>query len=153
MKRLLISIIFVAAFVCSSQAQRDPARGHGPKERNPIQIEQLITDLSISQKARIHIVTQHSKKVIDNLRGQLNDVRDSIRNYMDCVGDNSKVLFPLYEREGRLQASISKEYYRAKIAIDAILTPAQHKALQEKLAAQRAQRQRQRQQNHQPNRH
>ena len=153
MKRILISIIFVAALVCSVQAQQGPERGRGPKDRPPMQIEQLITDLSTSQKARIHIVTLHSKKVIDNLRGQLNDVRDSIRTYMDSMGDNSKVLFPLYEREGRLQASISKEYYRAKVAIDAILTPAQYKALQEKMVAQRAQRQRQRQQNRQHNRH
>jgi Spy/CpxP family protein refolding chaperone len=59
---------------------------------------------------------------------------------MESPEDKSAVLFPLFEREGKLKSEISKEYYRTRVAIDKVLTPAQRDTLREKMAKQREQR-------------
>ena len=52
---------------------------------------------------------------------------------MNSREDHSNVLFPLYDREGRLQSEISKEYYRTKVAIDKVLTPEQFQQMHQKM--------------------
>lgn len=102
-----------------------------------MEISDFISDLSKAQKAKIDLITKRTSKTVENYRHQLSILRDSIRSYMDSPNDHSAILFPLYEREGRLQAEISKEYYRSKAAIDALLTPEQYKILKEKMAKKR----------------
>ncbi|MBP5189387.1 MAG: hypothetical protein J6031_00535 [Bacteroidales bacterium] len=132
MKHIIITVLLV----CLAGGAMAQPKGVQPKENN-VGITDLISDLSKVQKSKIDLITKRTAKNVENYRSQLNAVRDSIRSYMDSPNDHSAVLFPLYEREGHLQAEISKEYYRSKVAIDAVLTPEQSKMLKEKMAKNR----------------
>lgn len=137
MKRILLTIAFVVLALMASAQNDNRKAGKGQEHKNSIKIEEFVSDLSATQQSKIDAITKRSAKTIENYRKQLNAVRDSIRSYMDNADDHSKTLFPLYEREGKLQAEISKEYYRTKVAIDKLLTPAQYKELREKMKAQK----------------
>lgn len=129
MKRLALTIIALA--VCAvGMAQHQPK---DPPKHHPhgVNITDKIPDLSDAQRDQIDIITSRSSKTIKFYRNQLNAVRDSIRSYMDITTDMSSTVFPLYEREGMLQTELSKEYYRTKVAIDAVLTTEQIKKLHE----------------------
>ena len=127
MKRLIL-LLFATLLFSSLQAQNWSREGKGKKEK----IEEIITDLSPQQKSRIDAITQRSAKNIEHYRTQLD--ADSIRRYMDLREDHSSVVFRLYDREGRLRSEMSKEYYRTKVAIDAVLTPEQFRRFQEQMA-------------------
>ena len=129
MKRLIL-LLFATLLFSSLQAQNWSREGKGKKEK----IEEIITDLSPQQKSRIDAITQRSAKNIEHYRTQLDAVRDSIRRYMGLREDHSSVVFRLYDREGRLRSEMSKEYYRTKVAIDAVLTPEQFRRFQEQMA-------------------
>ena len=86
------------------------------------------------------MVTRRSKKIIDGYRKELKAVRDSVRIYMDKPGDQSAVIFPLYDRQSQLHNAIKKEYYRSKLAIDEVLTPEQYKELQKKFEENKSKR-------------
>jgi len=103
---------------------------------NPLSIEDFIDDLSVQQKTMLDVITRRTAKKLDVYRAELSSLRDTIRILMDGPEDNSDRLFPLYDREGRLQAEISKEFYRCKVAMDAVLTPEQLRRLQESLHKQ-----------------
>lgn len=127
MKRLFfLTIALVFFFQATAQPGEPPHKARHQKEMN---IENLVSDLSSTQKTRIDMVTRKSKTVVDGYRKELNAIRDSIRLLMDTPNDMSSQIFPLYEREAKLQAEISKEYYRAKVAVDKVLTPEQYKTL------------------------
>ena len=127
MKRVLFLIVALAfAFTLSAQA---PYKGGAKKEK----IEDIVTDLTPQQKSRIDAITQRSSKNVEKYRSQLKTVRDSIRLYMKSRDDNSAKVFPLYDREARLRAELSKEYYRTKVAIDAVLTPEQFRLFQQSI--------------------
>ncbi len=132
MKQLIITAILI----CLAVGTKAQPSAMPPKEDN-VEIADFISDLSKAQKSKIDLITKRSTKIIDNYRQQLHNVRDSIRTFMDLPNDNSPILFPLYEREGRLQTEISKEYYRCKLAIDKVLTPEQQRALKEKMGKNR----------------
>lgn len=108
--------------------------GHGA---GPLSMEEFIDDLTVQQKTMLDVITRKSAKKLNAYRTELAALRDTIQVLMTGRTDNSARLFPLYEREGRLQAEISKEFYRCKIAMDAVLTPDQYRRLQEALAANR----------------
>ena len=95
----------------------------------------MVDDLSSSQRKKLIKVQQDAHVKIDALHTQLGQVRDSIRTFSQLDGDNSKLLFPLFDREGMLQAQLSKEMYNLRISVDNILTPQQlaqfRKALQD----------------------
>ena len=129
MKRLII--ISLIALVATATATAQP--GAKPPKEDNMEIADFVSDLSKAQKSKIDLITKRSTKIISNYRQQLHNVRDSIRTFMNRSDDNSAVLFPLYEREGRLQSEISKEYYRCKLAIDNVLTPEQQRTLKEKM--------------------
>lgn len=131
MKNIFL-VLFVVSMTLTLSAQT-PSRDGRQKEK----IEDIIGDLSSQQKTRIDAITQRSSKTIDKYRSQLDAVRDSIRMFMENQGDNSSRLFPLYDREGRLKAELNKEYYRTKVAIDAVLTPEQQKMLREKMESKK----------------
>lgn len=132
MKRiLLLSIIISLAVSLSAQTPHRNGRQREKKEK----IENIITDLTPQQKSQIDAITQRSSKNIERYRTQLDAVRDSLRLFMNSRDDNSKIVFRLYDREARLQAELSKEYYRTKVAIDAILTQEQYSRMQERMEA------------------
>ena len=135
MKKFL-SLILAISFVVtlSAQAPHRDGQHHGKKEK----IEDVITDLTPQQKSKIDAITQRSSKNIESCRKQLHVVRDSIRLYMESREDNSSKVFPLYDREARLQAELSKEYYRTKVAVDAVLTPEQYTRFQQHVKSKRA---------------
>ena len=130
MKRILFSAILIClALTAIAQPRGRHPQGHS--QRDVMKIEEFVSDLSTTQKAKIDLITKRTSKNIETLRLQVKEVRDSIRTYMGTQEDRSDVLFPLYEREGRLQAELSKEYYRSKAAIDKVLTPDQYQKLRE----------------------
>ncbi|MBQ1408261.1 MAG: periplasmic heavy metal sensor [Bacteroidales bacterium] len=132
-KIFLIASILLFSTVVVAQAPRGDARHNGKKEK----IESIITDLTPQQKSRIDAITQKSSKNVEKYRSQLEAVRDSIRLLMIGREDKSSKLFPLYDREGRLQSELSKEYYRTKVAIDAVLTPEQYQRLRDNMDQRR----------------
>lgn len=134
MKRILLltTILLFSTALFAQMPNRD--RRHKEKKEK---IENIITDLTPQQKSRIDAITQRSTKNIERYRGQLEAVRDSLRIYMGSRDDNSDIVFRLYDREARLQSELSKEYYRTKVAIDAVLTPEQFRRLQERMDGMR----------------
>lgn len=144
MRQLFIAILFVGcALTCFAQPD------HGPDNKKPprMDIEQFVSNLSTIQKTQIDAIMRKSTKTIETYRKQLGEVRDSIRTFMDKEGDQSKVIFPLYEREGRLQTEISKEFYRMKTEIDKVLTPQQRREMHDKMDAERKKHRHDRQHN------
>lgn len=138
MKHILITIALVALpMLLSAQTENNHHKRDGKEH---VKIEELVTDLTQTQRTRIDIITRRSRKTVELYRSQLHAVRDSIRSYMNKQEDHSAVLFPLYEREGMLQTEISKEYYRTKVAIDDVLSPEQYRQLQEKMQQSRRQK-------------
>lgn len=138
MKRILFTLIF-AVLALPLWAQQ---KNHTHKAPDNPKIEEIVSDLSATQKTRIDVVTRRSSKRIENFRQQLHAVRDSIRALMDSPDDRSEAIFPLYDRESFLQAEISKEYYRSKVAIDEVLTPEQYQTLKKKMKEQREKKER-----------
>ena len=102
----------------------------------------MVSDLSVKQKRSLLQIQEKSHERIGQLNNQLKVVRDSIRTVMRQDGDNSKILYPLFDREGALQAQISKEMYTMRTQIDAILTPQQLAELRKALEARRKGRRR-----------
>ncbi len=132
MKRFLIISTFIGlAMMACAQTRPRQHKDVFPAAQD--KIENIISNLSLMQKTSIDIITKRSAKVIENYKTQLKTVRDSIRSLMDSPEDHCKTLFPLFEKEGELQAELSKEYYRTKVAIDKILSPEQYKELQAKM--------------------
>lgn len=136
MKQVLFFITLLALTATLSAQPGDSKSPKGQKPREEAKIETLVPDLTAAQKTRINLITRQTSKNIERLRKELDNVRDSIRSYMGSPTDHSAILFPLYDREGRLQAAISKEFYRSKVAVDQVLTPEQYKALNEKMKKQ-----------------
>ena len=67
-------------------------------------------------------------------------MRDSIHRYMDMDGDQSQYLYPLFDREARIQTQISREMYATKVHIDQVLTKEQRKELKDNSKRQKKQR-------------
>ena len=122
MKRLL-PLILVAMLAMPATAQPRPHQGD--KKPQAPKIEEMVSNLTSSQRRRLLKVQEQSHERIDALHATLGTVRDSIRTLMHRDGDNSKTLFPLFDREAALQSAISKAMYQMRLEIDAILTPEQ----------------------------
>lgn len=131
MKKIaLYCLLLAVCFTVSAQH-----KGPGKPPHHPVQedIVNMVSDLSPLQKKRLESLSNESKKRMDNLRRQQGNVRDSIRTLLDQNADNSAALFPLFDREAFLQAEVSKECYRTRVKINAILTSAQSAELHEKM--------------------
>ncbi len=100
-------------------AQHD---GKRDERRNRPEITELVGDLSVKQKGKIENITRQSRERVNALRKQQHAVRDSIAIFMDREGDQSKELYPLFDREARLQVAINREMYTTKRQIDEVLT-------------------------------
>lgn len=130
MKRIVIILSLLILYNTTWAQKTD--RPQLPRE---MIIEDFVDNLSIRQKKQLNAVRLASKSKLENLKNELNIVRDSIRINMDMYGDNSMVLFPLFEREANIQKEISKETYRVKVRIDNILTREQYNVLTKKIRA------------------
>lgn len=121
----------LAAFIgmqLSTALAQHPHREGGKPEPRP-DITELVSDLNATQKRKLETITAESKERVDKLRKEQKAVRDSIGRYMDLDGDQSRALYPLFDREARLQAQVSREMYATKVRIDEVLTPEQRKEL------------------------
>lgn len=125
MNKLSITLCLLLFSYAPLMAQGDGHDGRKGQKRPP-KIEQIVTTLTKEQKKSIEKLTQASQVRLHQLEEAQSQIRDSIRQYLDLYEDNSKKLFPLFEREGKLQTEINKEMYRAKMAINKILTVEQH---------------------------
>lgn len=126
------------------------AQEHEGKHRPMINVEEVIDDLSALQKSKLDKLQKDSRENIKLMKEQQDQVRDSIRVLMKKPGDNSKKLYPLFDREGNIQAEISKEMYRTRIRIDEILTDEQRVTFKNKMAEHRSKMEQQHQKRQQP---
>lgn len=94
-------------------------------------VAEVVSDLSQGQKKKLDAITNASRQRVDALRMQQKAVRDSIGMYIKMDGDQSKALFPLFDREAKISRDIAREMYTAKVRIEEILTPAQRQQLRE----------------------
>lgn len=133
MKKTIIFALMLA-FMLPLAAQHHEGK---PREKKHRDVTELVGDLSGVQKKKIDAVSRESKERVDALRRQQKAVRDSIGMIMEREGDQREVLFPLFDREAALQASISREMYSTKVRIDALLTAEQRARLRSTLGAQR----------------
>jgi len=121
MKKVLF-LTLTLALGLSLSAQRQGGQRH--KDQRP-DITQLVSNLTDSQKNKLETVTSESRQRVDKLRARQQAVRDSIALYMDREGDQTKFLYPLFDREAKLQVEISREMYNTKVRIDEVLTKEQ----------------------------
>ncbi len=134
MKKILtIAAIGLFALQCSfclaQRPHREGPHGHGP-EKHP-EITEIISDLTSAQKSKLEVISNESKKRIEELRKEQKAVCEKISQLMDMEGDHSKELNPLFDREARLQAEISREMYATKVRFDQVLTKEQRKELKD----------------------
>jgi len=130
MKKHIILILLLAVAL-PMMAQRENPR---PDKRKRADITELVSDLSAPQKRKIEQISKDSKERVDALRNQQRAVHDSINIFMKREGDQSKVLFPLFEREAQLHVAIDREMYTTKLRIDEVLKPEQRAELRKTLA-------------------
>ena len=124
-KHILIMAIIIATLVPAT-AQRGRTKNDTPRD-----ISSMVSDLSVSQKKKLDAINDESKVRIETLRTRQKAVRDSIAMYIHRDGDQSRVLYPLFDREAQIQSSISREMYSTKLKIDAVLTPEQRRQVRE----------------------
>ena len=122
-KAIILSLLVALALPLAAQ--------HDGKHK---EISELVSDLSNVQKRKIESVTKESRERVDNLRKQQKAVHDSIGIFMERDGDQSAVLFPLFDREAALHAAIDREMYAGKLRIDEILTKEQRAELRKACA-------------------
>ena len=132
MKRFIVVFLLLAVtFPVAAQRNKKP---HGKKHH---EITELVSDLSSAQKRKIEEVGKQSRERVFTLRDQQQDVKDSIAMYIDREGDNSVMLYRLFDREASLHVAISREMYNTKLQIDQILTPQQREEMRRSLAKDR----------------
>ena len=140
MKKILLVAFILSPFAFHLSpcfAQHD---GRYPEKKRQADITELVSDLSAPQKRKIENISKESKERVDVLRKQQQAVRDSIRIYMEREGDQSKVLFPLFDREAQLKAAVDREMYATKLLIDEVLTKEQRATLRQSVAKKRKHR-------------
>lgn len=126
MKKILpLALALFLAFALS--AQRQDGKRHDQKRPD---ITELVSNLTDDQKSQLEAITNDSRQRVEKLRAQQKAVRDSINLYMDREGDQSKYLNPLFDREAKIQAEISREMYASKVRIDKVLTKEQRAEFQ-----------------------
>lgn len=127
MKRIvLLALVSLFTFQCTLSYAQNPRHGgpHDRQGRRP-DITKIVSNLSDAQKEKLETLMEASRQRVDKLRRQQQAVRDSIALYMDRDGNQSKKLYPLFDREAKLQVEISREMYNTKVRIDEVLTKEQ----------------------------
>lgn len=125
MKRITLLLLFLALFAMPLAAQHEEAHRHG-KHRD---VTEIVQDLNAVQKRKVENISKESRERVAALRKQQRAVHDSIVLLMEREGDQSQELYPLFEREAKLQTAINREMYAAKLRIDEVLKPEQREAL------------------------
>ena len=74
-------------------------------------------------------IVERKNEELEKLHKQKRAVRDSIEMYMEKEGDHSKELYPLFDREEKLNTLIQREMYATKMRFDQVLTADQRKEL------------------------
>lgn len=128
---IILTLIITTALFAQKPQGKHPNH-HDGFPRAP-QIEKMVSDLSVMQKKKLETITTDSKKRVEKIQSELNNIRSQIRTIMKQDGDNSAKLFPLLDREGVLQAELTKEMYNTRLKIDEVLTPEQLKEFRSKL--------------------
>lgn len=130
MKRILTATLtlFLCLQFSAVVAQNQPSK---KLNRQRPDITQFVSNLSDSQKSKLESITQESRQRVDMLREQQKAVRDSIARYMDRDDNQSKYLYPLFDREAKLQAEISREMYATKVRIEEVLNKEQRQEFRE----------------------
>ena len=121
MKKIML-ILIVVVWGCAIEAQNPNQPRH--RELPPTALE-VVSNLSNTQKKQLKELYKETRNTMQQLDGQLHALRDSIHTLMEMEGDNSVKLFPMLDREGRLQAELAKTTYRMRLSIDEILTEEQ----------------------------
>lgn len=130
MKKTIFFLLVLSSYLLApihAQRPHREAPGHGKRP----EITEMVSNLSSSQKSKLDAISSDSRKRVEALRAQKKAVHDSIALFMDKEGDQSKVLYPLFDRESRLQAEISREMYATKLRIDQVLTKEQRQELKD----------------------
>ena len=130
-KYIVVLLLLAVSLPLAAQRNKKP---HG---NNRHEITELVNDLSSAQKRKIEEIGKQSRERVFSFRDQQKVVKDSIAMFIDREGDNSLVLYRLFDREASLQVAISREMYNAKLQIDQILTPQQRDELHRSLAKDR----------------
>ena len=129
MKKIFLTAA-LAAFLLpgtAAFAQQQKREHKAPKPRP--EITEIVHDLSSGQKSKLDAISKESKERISKLRRDQRSVRDSIESLMEADGDQSRALYPLFDREARLQAEISREMYATKLRFDEVLNDEQRAEL------------------------
>ena len=124
-KIFFLTLTLLCSFAVSAQKPAD----HRREGKHP-DITKLVSNLSDNQKSKLDAITNDSRLRVDKLRARKRAVRDSIAHYMEREGNQSKYLNPLFDREAKLQAEISREMYGTKVRIDEVLTKEQRAEFQ-----------------------
>ena len=85
MKRHLLILLLVASTIAVCAQPKSPRPPKEPPHHEEGRIEKILTDLTATQKTRIDLVTRETAKKVEKLRKELNNVRDSIKTYMDSL--------------------------------------------------------------------
>ena len=123
----ILTLTFILALSTPLLAQQNGPR-HADKQKRP-EITEIVKDLNANQKRDIQAITKESRTRIDALRAQQQTVRDSIHLFIDREGNQSRILFPLFDREANIQREISRTMYTTKVRIDEVLTKEQRQTL------------------------
>ncbi len=124
MKKITL-IFLLVLFALPLSAQHEDAHRHG-RHRD---VTEIVKDLNAVQKRKVENISNESRERVAALRKQQRAVHDSIVMFMEREGDQSQVLYPLFEREAKLQTAINHEMYATKLRIDEVLKPEQREAL------------------------
>lgn len=119
----IIFVVMLVLLVSSAVAQRPSDKS---KHKEHFRIENIVSDLSASQKKRLNTIYDEDHKAIEKLRNEQKTVRDSIQTYIEMSGDHTAQLNPLFDRESSLQAAISKQMYATRLRIEDVLTDEQN---------------------------
>ena len=119
----IIFVVMLVLLVSSAVAQRPSDKS---KHKEHFRIENIVSDLSASQKKRLNTIYDEDHKAIEKLRNEQKTVRDSIQTYIEMSGDHTTQLNPLFDRESSLQAAISKQMYATRLHIEEVLTDEQN---------------------------
>ena len=119
----IIFVVMLVLLVSSAVAQRPSDKS---KHKEHFRIENIVSDLSASQKKRLNTIYDEDHKAIEKLRNEQKTLRDSIQTYIEMSGDHTAQLNPLFDRESSLQAAISKQMYATRLRIEDVLTDEQN---------------------------
>ena len=131
-KILFLTLTLFLGFAVLAQKPAD----HRREGKRP-DITKLVSNLTEKQKSKLDAITNDSRQRIDKLRARKRAVRDSIENFLKREGNQSKYLYPLFDREAKLQVEISREMYSTKVRIDEVLTKEQRAEFQKASKEQR----------------